>query len=490
MAQAIDDVLTRVADDGKRFNAVITVTDDRARALAAVSSPQPRPLEGTPLAVKDIIDVEGYRTTVGSHVSVGREPAPSSAPVVTALEDLGAITVAKSNCQEFSYSIVGDESAFGQSTNPRGRDLITGGSSNGSAVLVASGAVPLAVGTDTAGSVRVPAACCGVVGFKPTHGTLPATGVFPLAPSCDTVGLLGADLGIVRRAMAGLVAAGTADTREIADATLAGEAAATTAGNVPPTSAPGAIGSDRDADMWRPLAGPSLPEEQPRATIVELAVLAGSPDHAREYALLEAMMSSGTQEGVSAETPENPAHGSGGEAAEDATASPGALPIVTAGQRERWLALFDQAAEFYEPIRRFESYAVTRHLLTDQRDRFLPTVGARLAGGADVGRARYERGLTAMARLREHAEDLMGDADVLVTPVFEGHVPTWFEADKVPDISSRLIRYTVPFNILGWPALTLPLPAADDRGAPLAVQLVARPGCDLRLLDLASRVAS
>lgn len=197
--------LAEVERAGTQFNAVTAMTVDRANALTAESigrrdsGQPPRRLEGIPFAIKDVIDLVGYPTTMGSNVR-SDAPAANSAPVVDRLEAAGAIPVAKTNCQEYSYGILGDESAFGRVVNPVDAALCTAGSSSGSAALVATGVVPLSLGTDTAGSVRVPAACQGVLGFKPTFGVVPVDGVFPLSQSFDTVGLFASDLGLLTTA--------------------------------------------------------------------------------------------------------------------------------------------------------------------------------------------------------------------------------------------------------------------------------------------------
>ena len=124
------------------------------------------PLHGIPVAVKDLIDMEGLPTTCGSATSFGAT-ATEDAEVVRRLRDRGAVIVGKTTLHEFAYGATGDRSVHGPSRNPIDPSRMSGGSSGGSAVAVAAGMVPLAIGTDTAGSVRVPAALCGVVGFKP-----------------------------------------------------------------------------------------------------------------------------------------------------------------------------------------------------------------------------------------------------------------------------------------------------------------------------------
>lgn len=147
-------------------------------------------LRGVPLAIKDLIDVCGMRTTAASRVLENDAPATGDAESVRRLRAAGAIIVGKTNLHEFAYGGSGAVSAFGAARNPLDRARVCGGSSSGSAAAVAAGMCFGALGTDTAGSVRLPAACCGVVGFKPTWGTVPVAGVIPLAWSYDHVGPL------------------------------------------------------------------------------------------------------------------------------------------------------------------------------------------------------------------------------------------------------------------------------------------------------------
>ncbi|GAA5144719.1 amidase [Pseudonocardia eucalypti] len=147
------------------------------------------PLHGVPIAVKDLIDMAGLPTTGGSASSFGTARATGDAEIVTRLCRAGAVIVGKTTLHEFAYGATGDRSVHGPSRNPVDPERMSGGSSGGSAVAVADGMVPLAIGTDTAGSVRVPAALCGVVGFKPAYDALPTGGLYPLAPSLDHVGL-------------------------------------------------------------------------------------------------------------------------------------------------------------------------------------------------------------------------------------------------------------------------------------------------------------
>jgi amidase len=160
------------------------------------------PGDGPRLAVKDCIDVEGLPTTVGCQlIAEQAKPAANDAAVVAAARRSGARIVGKTNLAELCWSAAGTNAWSGNPVNPLDSRRLPGGSSSGSAVAVATGEADVGLGTDTGGSVRIPAACCGVVGLKTTWGRVPVDGVYPLAPSMDTVGPLGADVAAVELGM-------------------------------------------------------------------------------------------------------------------------------------------------------------------------------------------------------------------------------------------------------------------------------------------------
>lgn len=167
--------------------------------LAEPESPAP----GIRLAVKDLFDTAGLETTYGSAIFAGHVPR-ETAPAVRLLEAAGYATVGKANLHEFAYGTTSENPHFGDVPNPGFPRRVAGGSSGGSAAAIAAGLADAALGTDSAGSIRIPAACCGVVGHKPTHGLVPLDGCWPLAASFDTAGPLAADVEGCERMLASL----------------------------------------------------------------------------------------------------------------------------------------------------------------------------------------------------------------------------------------------------------------------------------------------
>lgn len=175
------------------LNAFITVTAESALRQARAAEAEIRagnwrgPLHGIPVGLKDLIDTAGVRTTAASRVLADRVPS-QDAEVVTKLREAGAVLIGKQNLHEFAYGGSSVISAFGIPRNPIHPDCIAGGSSGGSAAAVGSGMCYAAIGTDTAGSVREPAALCGLVGLKPSYGLVSTEGIVPLSPSLDHAG--------------------------------------------------------------------------------------------------------------------------------------------------------------------------------------------------------------------------------------------------------------------------------------------------------------
>ena len=207
----VEQCLAAIEKEQPRTNAFIRVDADRARELARraereLADGQDRgPLHGIPISLKDLIDVAGVPTTAASRV-LAANIAKEDAPLVERLREAGAVLLGKTNLHEFALGTTSEDSAYGAVHNPHDASRSAGGSSGGSAAAVATGMGLASIGTDTGGSIRIPAAACGVVGLKPSIGEVPTTGVIPLSTSFDHAGpiaLTVADAGLVWAALAG-----------------------------------------------------------------------------------------------------------------------------------------------------------------------------------------------------------------------------------------------------------------------------------------------
>lgn len=405
----IDDVLAALADDP--YNAVVALDRPAVRA----QRPVPGPLHGMPVAVKDLIDVAGMPTRCGSAVLADAPPATADAEVVARLRAAGAIVVAKTHTHEFAYGPTGDVAVQGPCHNPHDADLITGGSSAGSAAAVAAGMVPLALGTDTGCSVRTPAALCGVVGLKPALGALPTAGVFPLSETCDHVGLLGADVGVVATAFGAL--------------------------------------TGRLIDPSAPLTG----------------MVVGRPAD-----------------------PYWRAHDPEIAAGVDRAAT--ALTAAGASVREVTTPGIDELAATYRTIVGAEAYSTHRDWLDQRSDDYQPATRQRLLASAGlpatdyVGAQRTRR--SAGDRLLEHLEGI----DLLLTPTTPIRAtPIGAEHVDAPDgtrveVRPALLSLTLPFSLLGLPAVSVPAPGVA--GLPAGVQLAGLQGGEQAVLAAAARIVS
>jgi aspartyl-tRNA(Asn)/glutamyl-tRNA(Gln) amidotransferase subunit A len=409
----VADTLTRLAADD--HNAVIALDADRALAAADALDAELAaghwrgPLHGVAVGVKDLIDVAGLPTRAGSDVRADAPPAEVDAPVVARLRAAGAVVVAKLHTHEFAYGPTGDVAATGPARNPHDPSRITGGSSSGSAAAVAAGHVPLALGTDTGASVRTPAALCGVVGLKPAYGALPTEGVFPLSETLDHVGVLGADVHAVAVAWDVL-------TRTTAD----GSAVGTGGGIQAPGVAGLRIGVPTDP-YWR-AADPVIDE-----------VAAAAADRLRA---------------------------AGAEVVEVAT------PMI------------DELAATYPVIVGAEAVATHAADLAAHPGRFQPATRSRLLPNLDLPARAYVDALRTRRRLSAALRALLAeeagiDALVLATTRLRA---TPIGAESVPtgsgDVAVRpaLLALTLPFNLTGWPAVSVPGAVADGE-LPAGVQV-------------------
>jgi len=349
-----------------------------------------QPAEGISLAVKDLFDTTGLTTTYGSIVFVDHVPS-ESAEAVTLLESAGYANVGKTNLHEFAYGTTSENPHFGTVPNPVAPGRIAGGSSGGSAAALAARLADAALGTDSGGSIRIPSACCGTVGFKPTHGLVSLEGCFPLAPSFDHGGPMARSVAECVRMLQAL-----------------------TPGFAP--ASPRGLAEVEVGIAWTSDADPLV-----RARVEAAAALFPR-----------------------SRTIEFPVH----------------EPVGTN-------VFMREVAE------------VHRELYAEHADLYGEDVASKIELCLAVTDAEYEAGLAARERYREAAVAAVEGVDLLATPTLAIVAPPTGVGDL--ELRQTLIRFTLPFNFLGWPALALPCgPAELD--LPASIQLVGRHGEDALVL--------
>jgi aspartyl-tRNA(Asn)/glutamyl-tRNA(Gln) amidotransferase subunit A len=429
-------------------NAFITIAADaalgRARALDAARAAGEAlgPLAGVPVVVKDNLCTAGVRTTAGSKSLEAFVP-PYSATVVERLEAAGAILIAKTNLDEFGMGGSSEHSAFGPTRNPWNPERVPGGSSGGSAVAVAAGVAPIALGTDTGGSVRQPAALTGLIGFKPTYGRLSRYGVVSYASSLDQVGVF---------------------CRSTRDLALALEAMG---GHDP-----------RDATSLDAPFQTALPEADPAAlTVGVVTELSGE----------------GNSPGVRA------ALGEVRERLErlGAAVVPVSLPLVRYGVAAYYLVA---PAEASSNLARYDGMIYSRRtaqnrvgqaeaMMRSRGETLGPEVRRRVLMGsyalsAGYYDAFYGKALKVRRRIADEMLAAFGRVDLLMTPT--APAVAYPLGSKLADPLSMYLddASTVLANLTGTPAVSLPAGLAED-GLPCGVQFLAPPLQDERLLALA-----
>jgi aspartyl-tRNA(Asn)/glutamyl-tRNA(Gln) amidotransferase subunit A len=209
--EATEECLRAIESGDHSINAFVRVMTDEARrdarrADADIAAGIDRgPLHGVPISIKDLVDIAGVPTTASSRIREGHI-ADADAPIIAALRKAGAVVIGKTNLHEFAFGTTTEDSAFGPTRNPVDGTRSPGGSSGGSAASIVAGMSLASIGTDTGGSIRIPAAACGTVGLKPTTGEVSTDGVVPLSRTLDHVGPLAktvTDAWLIHRALAG-----------------------------------------------------------------------------------------------------------------------------------------------------------------------------------------------------------------------------------------------------------------------------------------------
>lgn len=433
--EATQAALARLEALQPHLNAFITVTADQALAQAKEADALLSrgetlgPLHGAPVAFKDIIKTNGVRTTAGSRVLAGYVP-DHDATVVRRLTAAGAIMVGKTHTHEFAFGATSNNACFGPARNPWGLNHSPGGSSGGSGAAVAAGIVPCALGTDTGGSIRIPAACCGIVGLKATYGRVSKYGVFPLSWSLDHVGPL---------------------TRTVADAALALQVLA-------------------GPDVLDPTtAGVPLPDF--------VAAAARGPEglHGLRVGLLAPWLHDRVDAEVQAAV----------TAAAQLLAELGATLVEVADFPSaddtmlvnRILAL-GEAASYHAPHLQHNAQA------------YGDDVRGRLELGLYLLARDYLLGQRLRGEMCRHAAQIMARVDVLVAPTLPTAAPLvgqellhW--ADGPETVPDALIRLTAGFSVTGQPAISLTC-GYTGAGLPIGLQIVGRLFDEATLLRVAA----
>lgn len=412
-------VLDRIAAVDDRLNAFLTVTGDEALAAArraerAIRARRYRgPLHGVPVSVKDLIQTAGIRTTCGSRILADWVP-DTDATLISRFRQAGAILIGKTHLHEFAYGPTNLNPHYGPARNPWDPERMTGGSSGGSGVAVATGCSYASIGTDSGGSVRIPAAFCGVVGLKPTYGRISRAGIFPLSWSKDHAGPI---------------------TRTVADAALTLQALA--------GFDPADPGSSRQA----------VPNFSRGLTAGVKGLRLGVP---REF----------FWEDVDSEV---------AAAVKKAVA---VLAGLGASVREvRWpMAVEAKALSFL--IMGAESYSVHERWLKERPEDYGPDVRQRLAQGATILAADYLRAQRLRRRLIASLDAILKTCDVLLTPTVPVAAPRLEETilkwpGQTESVTAALPRLTRAFNLTGGPALSVPC-GFTPGGLPIGLQIAGR----------------
>jgi aspartyl-tRNA(Asn)/glutamyl-tRNA(Gln) amidotransferase subunit A len=429
----VDASLARIADRGASLNAFITVFGDEAReaALAAdreIAGGHYRgPMHGIPISIKDLFDLQGMATTAASRIRQHHR-ADTNAIAVARLLDAGAIVVGKTNLHEFALGTTNEDSAFGPVRHPLDTNRIPGGSSGGSAASVLAEMAYASLGSDTGGSIRIPAAFCGLVGLKPSFGDVPTTGSVPLSATLDHVGPL---------------------CRSVADARVLYEVLCARVDR-PAEAGPYVLTNDSRPAEARPDA----------LADVRIGVM-------RDYftAILDPQVASAFDDACSRLR-------NAGAVLED-------VVIPHAGD----------IAPVYLHIALSEAAAYHAKTLESRPDDYTPNVRMRLEMGRYILAEDYLRALRGREVLRHEVDSVLVGRRALLLPTVP--VPatrlgaTTVKAGSTEEpVRNITLRLTQLFNITGHPAITLPCGKTKE-GLPIGVQIVGRAGQTHDLLDTA-----
>ena len=428
--EVIDAHLARIEATEPTLNSFITLLPDHAREAARRAEAQIQagnyrgPLHGIPVGLKDLFNTAGVRTTSGSRILDNFVPT-EDCTVAARFQQAGAILLGKLNMHQFAYGPTGENFDYGHMHNPWNPELVTGGSSGGSGSAAAAGQCTITMGSDTGGSVRIPAALCGIVGLKPTYGLVSRAGLTPLSWRLDHPGPM---------------------VRTVEDAAISMNAIA---------------GHD-----------PADPATTTRTIPDYTAALTGSVEGlrigiVREY--FEAPLDSEVETAVRAAIAQLSELG--------ATVTEVSLPMFADAQAISGTILMSEAAAYH------------RDLLAKDGDKLTPSVRLRLEAGLFVTAADYLKAQQARSRFNYEMSQLFQEVDLLAgpsepitaPPILAAEVPI---GDRTVGTVGALTQYTRPYNISGTPAISVPC-GFSQAGMPMGLQLAGRAFEDATVLRAA-----
>ena len=418
--EVIDAHLARIEATEPTLNSFITLLPEHARQAASRAESQilagnyRGPLHGIPVGLKDLFNTAGVRTTSGSRILDNFLPT-EDCTVAVKFQQAGAILLGKLNMHQFAYGPTGENFDYGHMHNPWNPEMVTGGSSGGSGSAAAAGQCTITMGSDTGGSVRIPAALCGIVGLKPTYGLVSRAGLTPLSWCLDHPGPM---------------------VRTVEDAALAMNAIA---------------GYD-----------PKDQSTSPRETPDYTSALTGSVEGLRigvvkEY--FEAPVDSEVEAAVRAALAQLVEMG--------ATVNEVSLPMFADAQAISGTILMSEAAAYH------------RDLLANDGGNLTPSVRLRLEAGLFVTAADYLKAQQGRAKFNHEMAMLFNDVDLLAGPTEPVTAPPLLAnevavGDEMVGTVAALTQFTRPYNISGTPAISVPCGFSGD-GMPIGLQLAGRP---------------
>ena len=426
----IDAHLARIEATEPMLNSFITLLPEEARAAARRAEREIQsgnykgPLHGIPVALKDLFNTGGVRTTSGSRIFDNFIPE-RDCTVAARFHQAGAILLGKLNMHQFAYGPTGENPDYGHMHNPWDLDLITGGSSGGSGSAAAAGQCTITTGSDTGGSIRIPAALCGIVGLKPTYGLVSRYGLTPLSWSLDHPGPM---------------------VRTVEDAALSMNAIA----------------------GYDPNDVASARVEIPDYT----TALTGDVRGLRIGVVKEYF-----------EAPLDP------EVARSVRDAIGVLESMGAVVTEVSFPMFNDSQAISGAILMSEAAAYHRDLLASDGEKLYPPVRVRLEAGLFVSAADYLRAQQARSLLDRQARELLEHVDLLAGPTEPVTAPLLLAervqaGEREVGTTGALTQYTRPYNLTGFPAISAPC-GFSEAGLPMALQLAGRPFDELTVLRAA-----